>query len=60
MLWRSGSLSHFKCRFAGIFVFIWRFTVQKLLAVSVLMQKVKKTKEVWSFAECTNPYNRPS
>ena len=41
----TGSLSHFKCRFAGIFVFIWRFTVQKLFAVSILMQKVKKKKK---------------
>ena len=44
MLWRSGGLSHFECRLAGTFVFIWWFTVQKLLAVWVLRKKVKKRK----------------
>ena len=32
----------FECRFADTFVFIWRFTVQKLLAVSVLRKHRKR------------------
>ena len=35
----------FKCWLAGTFVFIWRFTVQKLLAVSVLRKKVGKKRK---------------
>ena len=46
ILWRSGSLSHFLLSVGGTFVliFIWRFTVQKVLAVSVMRKKVKKRK----------------
>ena len=36
----------FVCRFAGTFVFIWRFTVQKLLAFSLFRKKSKNTKAV--------------
>ena len=40
ILWRSGGLLEaiFECRVAGTFVFISRFTDQKLLAVSGLSQ----------------------
>ena len=51
----------------GTFVFKWRFTVHKLLAVGVLRKKVKnesglrsRKNKLWQFKECVTPYNRPS
>ena len=50
--------------FAGTFAFIWRFTVQKLLAVSGLRKKAlnesglrSRKKKLWRFAECATSYN---
>ena len=37
--WKSCKSLIFECPFAGTFVFIWRFTVQKIRAVSVLRKK---------------------
>ena len=46
IIWWSGGLSNFQfeCRFAGTFVFIWRFTVRKL-GVFSLEEKSKKKKK---------------